>query len=107
MLENSQYCHLFKYADSDSSTRTPSPPPCHVPPPIMIDRYATSEQRTRQLFNEEDSTPTNIICWCRLCRGSIRRPSDIVREHELTNGLHRNAPPSSTRGDQPMVFSKL
>ena len=102
MLENTQYCHLFKYADSDSSTRTPCPPPCHVPAPFMIDRYVTSE-----LFNEEYSTPTNIICWCCLCRASIRRPSDIVHEHELTNGLHRNAPPFSTRGDQPMVFSKL
>ena len=45
-----------------------------------------------------------MICWCRLCRGTIRRPEDIVREHQLSNGLDRNAPPSHIRGDRPLVI---
>jgi hypothetical protein len=48
-------------------------------------------------------TPTNIICWSCLCQGTFRRPSDVVREHQLTNGLHPSAPPSTSRGDQSMV----
>ena len=90
------------YADLDSSARTPSPPPSHLPPPIQSDHHFNT-QVAGQRLDVGDTTPTNIICCCRLCRGTFRRPSDIVHEHQLINRLHSGAPPSNTRADQPMV----
>lgn len=78
---------------------TPSWPPSHLPPLIQTNHYLNTQQGVGQSSDKGYPTPTSIIYWFHLCKGTFRRPSDIVCEQQLKNRLHPSAPPSNTRGD--------